>query len=198
MFNQKLFGLNLSTWLIIGMIVIFMSDNKQNNIKNFLPMNLDKMGNNDNNLLLLGAVAMIVIFSLCKCSMENFSSCNTVEDSKASSDGNSNGHSNGNSSNGHYDDIIKVYNFNTSWCGYSKNFQPIWDEFMNKHHGKNNVIVKDVKCDDESNAHSQKLCKTYEVPGYPTIIFEHNNNKIDYMGPRTVEGLEQKLMQLRQ
>lgn len=176
MFNQKLLGLNLSTWLIVSVIVIFMSDNKQSNIKNFLPMNLNKGSDKDNSLLLFGAIGMIILYSLCKCSMENFSSTESEK---------------------HDHDILRVYNFNTSWCGYSKNFQPIWDEFMNKHNGKNNVIIEDVKCDDESNAHAQNLCKTFEIPGYPTIIFEHNNNRIDYMGPRTVEGLEQKLMKLR-
>ena len=46
------------------------------------------------------------------------------------------------------DSKIKVYNFNTSWCGYSKQFQPTWDEFQKKYKSDNRVIVKDVKCDE--------------------------------------------------
>ena len=92
---------------------------------------------------------------------------------------------------------LKVYNFNTSWCGHSKNFQPTWNEFMKRNNGKNGVVVKDVKCDDEDDTEDQALCEKFEVPGYPSVIFSKGDQKMDYMGPRTVESLEEQLRKLQ-
>jgi protein disulfide-isomerase A6 len=78
----------------------------------------------------------------------------------------------------------KIYNFNTSWCGYSLRFQPVWDEFASKNNG--NVEIIDVKCDNDSN---KDLCNKYDIPGFPSVL-KVNSNKITlYNGPRTVEGL---------
>ena len=92
---------------------------------------------------------------------------------------------------------LKVYNFNTSWCGHSKNFQPTWDEFMKKNNGKNGVVIKDVKCDDEEDTEAQALCEKFDVPGYPSVIFSKGSQKMDYMGPRTVESLEAQIRKLQ-
>jgi len=88
---------------------------------------------------------------------------------------------------------VKVFNFNTEWCGYSKQFQPIWDKFQSKHKNNKSVRIMDVKCDQKKN---ENLCNKYEVPGYPSIIFEKGNQKIDYQGPRSLEGLEAQLKKL--
>ena len=37
------------------------------------------------------------------------------------------------------------------------------------------------------------LCKKFDVPGYPTIIFKKGNDKMDYIGPRTIDGLEEQI-----
>lgn len=94
------------------------------------------------------------------------------------------------------DNKIKVFNFNTSWCGYSKDFQPIWDEFQKKNKNKSNVKIMDVKCDDDSNDDAQELCKKYDIPGYPSVIFHKGNKIVDYQGKRTVEGLTEQLQKL--
>lgn len=84
---------------------------------------------------------------------------------------------------------IKIYNFNTNWCGYSKQFQNTWDNFM-KMTGPNtkhsNVIAKDIKCDNSSN---DSMCQEYNVPGYPYVIAEINGKRIPYQGERTIDGL---------
>lgn len=83
--------------------------------------------------------------------------------------------------------LIKVYNFNTSWCGYSVRFQPEWKKFENEIQSRNdNIQAFDIKCDNVSN---KQMCVNYEIPGFPTIIIEKNNKKIDYNGPRTSEAL---------
>jgi thiol-disulfide isomerase/thioredoxin len=84
---------------------------------------------------------------------------------------------------------IKVYNFNTSWCGYSVRFQPEWDAFEKEVKAKNNlsnVEAHDIKCDDPR---FEQMCKNYEVPGFPTIIIQKGNDKKVYKGPRNAQSI---------
>lgn len=79
-----------------------------------------------------------------------------------------------------------IYNFNTSWCGYSTKFQQTWDEFaeINKN---TDIQIIDVKCDDPIN---ENLCDKYSVEGYPTVLKVKDNIITPYTGPRTLEGLQ--------
>jgi thiol-disulfide isomerase/thioredoxin len=90
------------------------------------------------------------------------------------------------------DNKLKIYNFNTSWCGYSKDFQPIWDKFQKKNQNNSNVKIMDVKCDDDT----QELCKQYDIPGYPSVIFHKGNEIVDYQGERTIEGMTEQMKKL--
>ncbi len=82
---------------------------------------------------------------------------------------------------------IKIFNFNTEWCGWSKRFQPEWDAFS-KEMKQNfpNIEAIDVKCDQDVN---QKICEQYQVPGYPYVIIEIDNKQTPYNGERTTEAL---------
>ncbi len=87
------------------------------------------------------------------------------------------------------DDKIKVYNFNTSWCGYSIEFQPEWDKFCD--HVKNNkkysnVVTKDVKCEAKENG---DLCKKYPVRGFPTVLLVYKDFVKEHDLGRTQEDL---------
>lgn len=84
-----------------------------------------------------------------------------------------------------------VYNFNTSWCGWSKKFQTEWNIFSDKVKMLKDINIKaiDVKCDEEDNKTNQDLCKKYNVPGYPYIIILVNNEPRAYDGERTSEAL---------
>jgi hypothetical protein len=97
--------------------------------------------------------------------------------------------------------IIKVFNFNTSWCGWSKKFHPEWNKFTqliidNK---LNHIQAYDIKCDDDSNS---QICKEYDVPGYPYIVIEkmtNTNSKPDiiiYDQDRTADNLLSYINQL--
>jgi len=81
---------------------------------------------------------------------------------------------------------IVIYNFNTSWCGWSKRFQPEWDKFSEYiiNNKLDNIKALDVKCDsDEKNI---QLASKYNVPGYPyIIIIIDDKNPIVYNGERT-------------
>lgn len=93
---------------------------------------------------------------------------------------------------------IKMYNYNTSWCGWSKRFQPEWDTFMNNVNTDSTlssmVEVKDVKCDNDVN---KQLCASAGVEGYPTVVISVNGVSSHYEGERTATALMDKLNQLR-
>ena len=93
------------------------------------------------------------------------------------------------------DNLIKVYNFNTSWCGYSRAFQPVWDKFS-KHLKQNNIKniqAIDVKCDGKKN---EEMCNEYQITGFPTIIIEKDNERHTYNDERTVEKLLENIKKL--
>jgi thiol-disulfide isomerase/thioredoxin len=84
---------------------------------------------------------------------------------------------------------IKVFNFNTSWCGWSKRLQPEWDkfnEFIKLDPKLAHIEVYDIKCDDDKN---NSMCESYKVPGYPYIVIEVNGKRTHYNGERTAKGL---------
>ena len=97
--------------------------------------------------------------------------------------------------------IIKVFNFNTSWCGWSKKLQPEWDKFRQLiiDNNLNHIEVYDIKCDNDSNS---QLCKEYNVPGYPYIVIEKMTNtnnqseRIIYDQDRTADNLLSYIKQL--
>lgn len=92
--------------------------------------------------------------------------------------------------------LIKVYNFNTSWCGYSVRFQPEWDKFQKEVNTRDNLLnihAYDIKCDNSDN---KQMCSDYNVPGFPTIIIEKDNKKINYNGPRNTEAIIETIKNL--
>ena len=69
------------------------------------------------------------------------------------------------------------------WCGHSKNFLPIWDNF--KKTMKNNPKVKIIKINcDETNE-----CDKKNVPGFPTCILYKKGKEIQFNGERTLKSL---------
>ena len=90
----------------------------------------------------------------------------------------------------------KAYNFNTTWCGFSRQFQPTWEEF-NQANNDSDVDIIDVKCDDESNKDSKKLCQQYPVRGYPTVLFVKGENVAEYSGDRSAIDLEKSLQNFK-
>jgi thiol-disulfide isomerase/thioredoxin len=89
---------------------------------------------------------------------------------------------------------IKIFNFNTTWCGWSKKFQPEWDKFSQvvKTNSKySNVDVHDIKCDDINNEEVRKLSEEYQVPGFPYVVIDTDDDRYPYKGPRTADSLLQ-------
>ena len=74
---------------------------------------------------------------------------------------------------------LKIFNFNTEWCGYSKKFQPIWNDFSDNVKDNMNIKAIDVKCDNDQN---KDLCNKYNIKGFPTVIIVKNNEPHEYSG----------------
>lgn len=75
---------------------------------------------------------------------------------------------------------IKVYNYYTSWCGWSQKFLPEWNTFVNTTAESNNIETISIQCDDPKN-----IEKCSSVPGFPSIIIEANDKTVNYEGGRT-------------
>lgn len=88
--------------------------------------------------------------------------------------------------------LPKLVNFNTSWCGYSKKLQPVWDQLAQEA-DTTKVEIIDLKCDTDSA--SEDLCASEGIQGYPSIRLYKNGQKIDYTGERSVPALKQFLQE---
>lgn len=90
---------------------------------------------------------------------------------------------------------VKVLNFNTSWCGWSRKFQPEWDDFSNRVKslsGLAHVEALDIKCDNDDN---ESMCENYQIPGFPSVVIETEGKRIHYNGERTADALVKHLLQ---
>lgn len=88
------------------------------------------------------------------------------------------------------DSKIKIYNFNTNWCGYSKQFQPEWDKFtdMTKSDSTlSNIVAIDVKCDGSED--DKKFCQSSGVEGYPYVAASIGGKMVPLNGQRSLDGI---------
>lgn len=68
-------------------------------------------------------------------------------------------------------------------CKYCKEFNPVWDEFVQKYDGK--VVLKKISMEDAGN----DLDK-YKINSFPTVVLSNDKGEFKmYEGKRTVDGL---------
>lgn len=80
----------------------------------------------------------------------------------------------------------KIFLFYTTWCFHSRRMMPTWDQM--KINMKAAVDV--IKVDPENeNVESHHFDASGNDTAYPTIRFVYEEQKWDYKGARTVEGL---------
>lgn len=77
-----------------------------------------------------------------------------------------------------------LYYFFAPWCGYCKQFSPIWETVKSKH-GKL-IEMTEINVEDPQNA---KLVKQYNITGYPTVFVVDGKHRLEYRGARTVKDL---------
>lgn len=80
---------------------------------------------------------------------------------------------------------MKVMLFYTNWCGYSKQFMPIWDSLLKDFESNSNVELIAIDADNDKSGDQ------YGVQGYPTIVLVKNNQSVHYNGMRDVDSIKQ-------
>ena len=88
-----------------------------------------------------------------------------------------------------FSDKPKFYFFNVEWCGHCKTTKPKWEELVKNVDGVVNgkpVELVSVNAEDEANA---GLVKQYNVQGYPTLVLQKGEEKVEYSGDRSTEDM---------
>ena len=68
-------------------------------------------------------------------------------------------------------------------CKYCKEFNPIWDEFVQQYEGK--IVLKKINMDDAG-----KDLDTFQINSFPSVVlYNKEGNFKKYEGKRTVDGL---------
>ncbi len=81
--------------------------------------------------------------------------------------------------------------FYTDWCPACKALKPTWKALTDKHKSSKLVAFKTVNCEQHPEAAKQN-----NLDGIPTIILYKNGKRVAvFEGDRTVESLEQFMMQ---
>ena len=83
-----------------------------------------------------------------------------------------------------------IINYWAEWCGYSRQFNPIWNDFKKSAATKYpnlQIADYDVGNDDKRIAVSKKA----GVTGYPTVVFFYNGNRYSQGGVRSVDKLNE-------
>jgi thiol-disulfide isomerase/thioredoxin len=89
----------------------------------------------------------------------------------------------------HHFDINRSDNlivlFYAPWCGWSKKFLPIWDEFVEKM--KNTKGLQCIKIDSDEKP---DCIEHFGIEGFPTIkLLKKNNETIEFKDHRSIDNL---------
>jgi len=80
----------------------------------------------------------------------------------------------------------QVMNFNTTWCGHSKDLAPTWDKLMNEFKSNSSIELIDMKCEGDNI----DVCSSYKIEGFPTILKFKDGVRHNYSGDRSFESLK--------
>ena len=86
----------------------------------------------------------------------------------------------------------KIMFFYADWCPHCTNFKPIVAEFKKQKENDPNLNVELI---NEST--SRDKMKEYNIRGFPTIIYEKNGNRKEFNKERSLNGLEEFLVECR-
>lgn len=78
----------------------------------------------------------------------------------------------------------KLILFKAEWCGHCQAFKPVWDQVQKELKQDN---LEFVTLDSEKD---EKIIKKYDVRGFPTIILETGDKKIEFQGMRNLEAIQ--------
>lgn len=85
---------------------------------------------------------------------------------------------------------VDLYLFKANWCGHCINFMPTWDK-INKEFGEK-INIKTYDADSKKD---KSMFDEYQIQGFPTLILNNNNNKIEYNGSRDFDSIKDFIQQ---
>lgn len=77
----------------------------------------------------------------------------------------------------------KLMYFYSPRCSYCKAFNATWNELENHY---DSFPVDTVKIDCTSD---DKTCSSYDIKGYPTLLFKKENNAYEFRGDRDKKNI---------
>jgi thiol-disulfide isomerase/thioredoxin len=72
--------------------------------------------------------------------------------------------------------------FKSDKCGYCISFKPVWERISKQFKKSINFVVYDAETDHD-------IMNTWNIQGYPTLIFQKGGEAIEYMENRNEESL---------
>jgi len=78
----------------------------------------------------------------------------------------------------------KLILFKADWCGHCQAFKPVWNQVQKELKQDN---LEFVTLDSEKD---EKTIKKYDIKGFPTIILETGDKKIEFQGMRNLEAIQ--------
>jgi thiol-disulfide isomerase/thioredoxin len=81
-----------------------------------------------------------------------------------------------------------LYLMKAEWCPHCVAFKPIWNKLQDELKDLINFKTLDSEKDKEE-------IKTYNIDGFPTIIFRVGDKSYEYVGPRDEQGIKDFIKQ---
>ena len=78
-----------------------------------------------------------------------------------------------------------IYYFYSDWCPYCNEFSNEWKQYKNKI-AQNNININIIEV---NNCQNSELCAKYNIEGFPTLIFQLENDFIKYNNSYTADEL---------
>lgn len=80
--------------------------------------------------------------------------------------------------------------FKAEWCGYCKQFMPVFTELSKNYRGDVIFAVIDIDANKELLMTINSFLYGYKVQGFPTVVMYNNGYYEEtYQGPRTINNL---------
>jgi thioredoxin-like negative regulator of GroEL len=131
-------------------------------------------------------VAIVVLYFVFKRrgSPESFDSESGIEETNGSDASQENA---AKQSTGKVDKTNEIVLYYATWCGYSKQFLPEWEKFVEyAKHNMPQLKVTGMRCEDGNEA----ICMQKGVEGYPMVIlYMWDGREVTFKGDRTKEAL---------
>ena len=83
--------------------------------------------------------------------------------------------------------------FKAEWCGYCKQFLPIWNTIQKEAEYKNLVTFKTYDSEND-----KQLVNDNNVEGFPTLLIKTENNTREYKGQKDMEGMIELLEAIKE